>query len=130
MKTITTWKADHRFESVNEDNRVHVDGDRKEGFNPKALLLTALGACSGIDIVDILGKMRVEFTKLEVEVEAEQTEDYPKVFRDIFMRFSIRTDAANKDKVLKAINLSLDKYCGVAAMLRKNSPIHFELTLL
>ena len=130
MKTVTTWKAAHRFESVNESNSILVDGDREEGFNPKAMLLTALGACSGIDVVDILTKMRVEFSGLQVEVEADQTEEHPRVFRNFNMHYLVRTDAANEEKVRKAINLSLEKYCGVAAMLRKNSPIHYELTLL
>ena len=130
MKTVTTWNAAHRFESVNESNSILVDGDREEGFNPKAMLLTALGACSGIDVVDILTKMRVEFSGLQVEVEADQTEEHPRVFRDFNMHYLVCTDAANEEKVRKAINLSLEKYCGVAAMLRKNSPIHYELTLL
>lgn len=130
MKTSTTWKHDHAFESRLEDNVFNIDGNRKEGPNPKALLLSAIAGCSGIDVVDILEKMRVPFSDFTIDVEAEQTTEHPKVFLDIYITYKIRTAAENEDKVKKAIDLSLDKYCGVSAMLRKNSPIHYKLEIL
>lgn len=130
MKTSTTWKHDHAFESRLEDNVFNIDGNRKEGPNPKALLLSAIAGCSGIDVVDILEKMRVPFSDFIIDVEAEQTTEHPKVFLDIYITYKIKTAAENEDKVKKAIDLSLDKYCGVSAMLRKNSPIHYKLEIL
>lgn len=130
MKTSTVWKHDKAFESTLEQNKFQIDGDRKEGPNPKALLLSAIAACSGIDVVDILQKMRVNFTDLVIDVETEQTTEHPRVFKDIWVLYKIRTGADNEDKVKKAIELSLEKYCGVSAMLRKNSPIHYKLELL
>lgn len=130
MKTSTTWKHDHAFESRLEDNVFHIDGNRKEGPNPKALLLSAIAACSGIDVVDILAKMRVELQGMEVDVEADQTDEHPRVFKDIHVLYKVKTDAANEDKVRKAIDLSLEKYCGVSAMLSKNSPIHYKLEIV
>lgn len=130
MKTTTTWKHEHAFESKLESNTFQIDGDKKEGPNPKALLLSAIAACSGIDVVDILGKQRVPFSKLEIDVETKQTEEHPRVFKDIHILYKIATDPANEDKVRKAIDLSLEKYCGVSAMLRKNSPIHYKLEVL
>lgn len=130
MKTTTTWKHAHAFDSQLEDNVFSIDGNRKEGPNPKALLLSAIAACSGIDVVDILEKMRVEFKGLIIDVETEQTTEHPKVFKDIWITYKINTAAENEDKVRKAIDLSLEKYCGVSAMLRKNSPIHYKLELL
>ena len=56
---------------------------RKDGFGPKALLLSGIAACSGIDVVDILEKMRVEFSDLTIDVETEQTDEHPKVFKEI-----------------------------------------------
>ena len=130
MKTTTTWKHEHAFDSQLEDNIFSIDGNRKEGPNPKALLLSAIAACSGIDVVDILGKMRVEFSGMVIDVESDQTEEHPRVFKDIWITYKINTAAENEDKVRKAIDLSLEKYCGVSAMLRKNSPIHYKLVLL
>jgi len=80
--------------------------------------------------VDILEKMGGPFTEFEIEVEAEQTEEHPKVYKDIMITYKIRTGKENEDKVRKAVDLSLEKYCGVSAMLRKNSPIHYTIELL
>lgn len=129
MKTTTTWKHGQAFESQLEQNVFSIDGNRKEGPNPKALLLSAIAACSGIDIVDILQKMRVQFSDLVIDVEAEQTTEHPRVFKDIWITYKLNTVKENEDKVRKAIDLSLEKYCGVSAMLRKNSPIHYKLEL-
>lgn len=129
MKTSTKWKHDKAFESTLEQNVFNIDGNRKEGPNPKALLLSAIAACSGIDVVDILTKMRVVFSDLTIDVETEQTEEHPRVFKDIHVLYKIKTAQENEDKVRKAIDLSLEKYCGVSAMLRKNSPIHYKLEL-
>lgn len=129
IKTTTTWLNDHRFESEHEGNRISVDGDKKNGHGPKALLLSALAGCSGVDMVDILAKMRVKFSDLTIEVQTEQTDENPKVFKEIEIIFRIKTDIENEDKVKKAIELSLEKYCGVSAMLRKNSAIHYKLEL-
>lgn len=129
MKTITKWKKEEEFESRQEAHHITLDGNRKNGFNPKALLLSGLAACTGIDVVEILEKMRVPVSGLEIEVEAEQTDTHPKVFKEINITYKLRTDAANESKVKKAIDLSLDKYCGVAAMLKKNSPITYKLVI-
>ena len=129
MKTITKWKTKHEFESWQEHNSIQLDGSRQNGFSPKALLLAGLGGCSGIDVVDILQKMRVEFSNFEIDVETTQTEENPKVFNDIFITYKIKTNKKNEDKVKKAIDLSLEKYCGVSAMLQKNSPIHYKLLI-
>lgn len=128
-KTTTKWKKDHEFTSYLDHNSIDIDGNRKQGFGPKALLLAAIAGCSGIDVVDILGKMRVEFSDLEIDVEAGQTTEHPKVYTDIYITYKMKTDAANEDKVKKAIDLSLEKYCGVSAMLRKNAPIHYKLEI-
>lgn len=127
MKTTTTWKTRHAFDSYKESSKIEIDANG--GFNPKALLLSGLAGCTGVDIVDILEKMRVLFADLVIEAEADQTDDPPKVFKTIHLTYRIKTEEENRDKVKKAIELSLDKYCGVAAMLKKNSGIEYELVL-
>jgi len=129
-KTTTTWINEQEFESEHEGNRIKVDGNKRNGHGPKALLLSGLAGCSGIDVVDILHKMKVEFADFSIEVEADQTEEHPKVFKDISVTYRLRTAADNLEKVQKAINLSLDKYCGVAAMLKKNSAIRYTVEIL
>ena len=129
MKTTTSWKTAHEFESDNEGNKIILDGDRKNGFSPKALLLSGLAACSGIDVVDILTKMKVQFSDFVIDVEADQTDTHPKVFKEMMITYQIKCDPADTEKVRKAIDLSLDKYCGVAAMLKKNSNLVYNLVV-
>lgn len=127
MKTTTIWKSGHAFDSFQENARIEIDATN--GFGPKALLLTGLAGCSGIDVVDILEKMRVPFAGLEITAEAEQTEEHPRVFKTIHLVYHLVADEDQRDKIRKAIDLSLEKYCGVAAMLQKNSQIEYEIRL-
>lgn len=128
-KTVTKWNEAHQFTSILGQNSIELDGSKQHGFGPKALLLSGLAACSGIDIVDVLKKMRVEFSHFEIDVEADQTDEHPRVFKDILITYKIKTDKENEDKVIKAIDLSLEKYCGVSAMLKKNSAIDYTLEI-
>jgi putative redox protein len=129
MKTTTTWKKNHEFISEHEGNFINVDGDKKTGNGPKSLLLSGIAGCSGIDVVDILNKMKVEFSDLVIDAEAELTDEHPKVFTVINITYKIKTGKENEDKVRKAIDLSLEKYCGVSAMLKKNSPVNYTLEI-
>jgi putative redox protein len=129
MKVTTIWKKKHEFESQQGHNAIKLDGGKENGFSPKALLLAGLAGCSGIDVVDILEKMRVEFSDFTINTEAEQTDDHPKVFKMILITYNIKTAKENEEKVRKAIDLSLEKYCGVSAMLKKNSPVNYKLVI-
>ncbi len=129
MKTTTRWKKGHHFTSKQDQHSIDIDGSKEKGISPKALLLSALAGCSGIDVVDILEKMKVPFTSFTIDVEADQTDEHPKVFKDINIIYHINTGQENEEKVKKAIELSLDKYCGVSAMLKKNSGINYTLDL-
>src|SRR5687768_7230926 len=112
ISTTTKWIKGQEFEASHEGNRIKIDGDKKNGHGPKALLLSGLAACSGIDVVEILVKKRVVFSDLEITVETEQTTEHPKVYKDILVIFRLKTAAENEEKVRKAIELSLEKYCG------------------
>lgn len=129
MKTVTTWRKEHEFEADHEGNTIRIDGEKKNGHGPKALLLSGLAGCSGIDVVDILGKMKIEFSDFIIEAEAELAEDHPKVFTSVHITYKMKTDIGNEERVKKAIDLSLEKYCGVSAMLQKNSPVNYTLII-
>jgi putative redox protein len=128
METITTWKTGHAFESFQGNAKIEIDSDA--GFSPKALLLTGLAGCTGIDVVDILEKMRVPYAALQIDARADQTTELPKVFKSIHLIYRIKTGEENREKLKKAIELSLEKYCGVAAMLKKNSGISYEIMIM
>lgn len=128
MKTTTIWKGGMAYDSFQNGAKVELNSGA--GFGPKALLLTGLAGCSGIDVVEILEKMRVPFANLEIDAEAEQTEEHPRVFKTIHLTYKVKTEEENREKVRKAIDLSLEKYCGVAAMLKKNSAIEYSIILV
>ena len=94
------------------------------------MLLASLSGCSAMDVVDILTKMKVAFTKLEIEAEAEQTEEHPKVFKYINMVYRVDVLPEDMDKVKRAAALSHDKYCGVSAMLAKHCTINYSIELI
>ena len=135
MKTITNWEGDLAFNSSFDGHAISLNGASDSngirlGYSPKALLLSGLAGCSGIDVVEILNKMRVAFTKLIIEAEAEQTEEHPKVFKEIYVTYKSDVAEDDLDKLKRAIELSVTKYCGVAAMLSKNSEIITKAELI
>lgn len=127
MRTVTTWIQGREFESENNNQKIRIDSGG--GFRAKALLLSGLSACSGIDVVEILEKMRVPFRNLEIDAQAETSDSDPKVFLDILLTYKVEIEEEYRPKLQKAIDLSLEKYCGVAAMLKKNSPIRYEIQI-
>jgi putative redox protein len=97
------------------------------GPSPKQLVLAGLAGCTGMDVASLLKKMRVEYDSFEIYTEADLTEEHPKVFSEIRLVYRFKGENIDKAKVEKAVNLSKDRYCGVSAMLKKNSPIHFRI---
>ena len=136
MKTITTWVDALAFNATADTGQtVRIDtsiegGGLGTGMNPKKMLLAALSGCSGMDVVEVLKKMKVEFSKLTIEAEAEQTEEHPKVFKFINMVYRIDANPDDLDKVKRAVSLSQEKYCGVSAMLAKHCVINYSIILI
>jgi putative redox protein len=135
MQTITIWKEGLAFDSTYDGHTIELNGatgedGRRLGFGPKALLLSGLAGCSGIDVVDILGKMKIPFHKLEITAEAEQTDEHPRVFKEITIIYRIKTEPENEGRVKRAVALSLEKYCGVAAMLSKHTDIISRIEII
>jgi putative redox protein len=131
-KISTVWKDKMAFESQLGSHVVRMGttpalGD-DSGPSPKQLVLAGLAGCTGMDVVSLLRKMRVDFKDFEINIEADLTEDHPIVFSEIRMSYLIFGKDVNKDKVKKAIDLSQEKYCGVSAMLKKNSPISYTIS--
>lgn len=129
MHTTTKWIKELSFEGSHGNHVVHIDTTKEgsTGMNPKRLLLCSLSACSGMDVVGILDKMKVKYSKLEITAEAQQTEEHPKVFKEIFLTYTTDAPKEDADKVKRAVELSKDKYCGISAMLAKHCPIHFTI---
>jgi len=122
------WKGNLSFDAevdgfhFNIDTSVDKGGDNT-GPRPKALLLAALSGCSGLDIVSILKKMRIDNYSLTIEADADSTDEHPKTYHTIRIRFLFTGNDLPKDKIINAVELSITKYCGVYAMLKQASTI-------
>lgn len=124
MKAHLTQLQGMKFEAHVEDTpAIRFDADQKEppieGPSPmQATLLAAMG-CTASDIVWILDKQRVPFTKLEIDGEAERAKEEPKVFTKVHLHYRVYGEGIKESAVKRAIDLSAEKYCSVGIMLRR-----------
>jgi putative redox protein len=118
------WKDGLQFDILQNNKTLRIDANPDEtastGFRPKALILSALAGCTAIDVIEILTKMRVEFSEFKIDVAADVSEEHPKVYTKVYLTYNIKlANSADQDKMQKAVNLSQEKYCGVSAMMVK-----------
>jgi len=115
-----TWVQNEQFIGTDSTNHSIVLSTAKDGTGskPSDMLLVALGACSGVDVVGILVKKRQNFTGLQIEVSGQQDTDPPWTFRKLHIEYIVRGKGISEKAVQQAIELSEDKYCSVAATLR------------
>jgi putative redox protein len=88
--------------------------------SPMEVVLESLAACSLMDIIIILKKKKKRLVTIDVELDADRAEEAPKVFTAIRIGYRLRSPDCSLVEFEKAITLSLDKYCSVAAMLRSS----------
>jgi len=122
------WVGKERFVAQSPSGHmVALDSDRSStgAPGPMELLLVALGACTATDVVSILAKKRQKLESLEVEVSGERAAESPTVWMKLEIVYKLRGDL-DEQAVKHAIQLSEEKYCSVAAMLRKTAPITFR----
>ncbi len=119
------WVGKERFVAQSPSGHmVALDSDRASNGapGPMELLLIALGACTATDVVSILAKKRQRLDSLEVEVSGERSEMPLRVWTKLEILYKLRGSLDEK-AVQHAVHLSEEKYCSVAAMLRKTAPI-------
>ena len=123
----TTWIGNNQFESTNRGgNLIMADGDEK-GYGPKMLMLSSLAGCSGLDVVSLLKKMRAEVEAFTMDIEANLTDEHPKYYDKVKVTYNFYGTDFKKDKIEKAVNLSVDKYCGVMKMFRQFAEVTIEI---
>lgn len=120
----TTWNSNMEFDSEINGHHIILDANAEVGGNdkgprPKGLLLTALTGCTGMDVVSILKKMKVEDYKFWMEADADQTTEHPKYYSKIYLTYNFEGDKLPFEKIKKAVKLSEESYCGVSFMLAK-----------
>ena len=128
------WKGKMSFETKIGNHTIVMDaapdsGGDDSGVRPKPLILAALAGCTGMDVVSILAKMKVTYSKLSIITDGEINDEHPKKFNDINVIFSFEGDNLPVDKIENAINLSKDKYCGVAATLKDSVRLTYQIMI-
>lgn len=113
----SVWRGGLMFDSGVGDRVHQIDGNSKLAPSPVETLLSALGTCAGSDVVDILTKQRTAPRKMEVDVVATRRAEFPRRVMSLEVTFTIEGAGLEAPQVERAIALSVEKYCTVAASL-------------
>ena len=132
----TLWRGNMVFESDNPRwPSLTMDasedfGGTNSGMAPKAMMLSSLAGCSGLDVVSVLNKMKVILDDFKMIVEGELTDEHPKYYHTVTVDYHFYGKDLKESKINKAVDLSIDKYCGVMEMFRGfatiNTTVHIH----
>jgi putative redox protein len=124
-----------RFDAANNRGRMVVmdveqdAGGTDAGPSPMQAVLMAMAGCTGMDVVSILRKMRASLEGLIIHVEGARAAEHPKVFTGIHLRYQVWGVGLEHEPVERAVTLSLEKYCPVAAMLKKTADVTYDVVI-
>jgi putative redox protein len=129
------WMGDMGFEAAIREHRILMDanadsGGHNKGPRPKPLLMASLAGCTGMDVMSILKKMKVEVKDLNIRVEGTIAEEHPKIYTSIHLIYEFQGENMPMDRLMRAIELSQEKYCGVSLSLQKAMPVTWEIKIL
>lgn len=132
VEVTTTWLGEMRFESTNPSgHNLFIDageenGGKGEGYRPKALMLSGLAGCAGLDVASLIKKMKLKVDGFKIDIEANLTDEHPKYYDKVTMHFHFYGDELNEKKLQRSVDLSIEKYCGVMEMFRQFSELNIE----
>lgn len=135
INTVTTvWNEKMLFTSDNPSGDTFTidapdDDTQSQGLRPKAMMLSALAGCSGLDVVWLLKKMRAEVSEFKMVTKGELTDEHPRYYRKVTLEYHFYGSDLQEEKINKAVNLSVEKYCGVMEMFRKFADVKTEVYL-
>jgi putative redox protein len=135
QETLLSWKGNMAFETELFGHKLTLDasaeaGGENKGPRPKVLMLTALAGCTGMDVISILKKMKIEPEAFNVRVDGFLTDEHPKYYEKMHLIYEFKGKDLQEDKLVKAIELSQEKYCGVSALYKKAIEITYEIKIL
>ena len=130
----TIWRENNIFDTEIDGHTISIDLGKEQGGDdagprPKKLLLISAAGCSGLDIVEIARKMRIDLKKFEIRIDAEMTEEHPKQYTSLKVIYAFEGENLPMEKLERACNLSFENYCGVLAMYRKAVPVSYEVVV-
>ena len=128
----TTWKKKMQFESTNPSGETFLinageeNGGEGAGLRPKAMMLSALAGCSGLDVASLIEKMKLEVEDFKIETSANLTEEHPKIYDQVTVEYHFYGANLNEERLNRAVDLSVEKYCGVMEMFRKFATVEVK----
>ncbi|RAV27574.1 OsmC family protein [Sinomicrobium soli] len=127
----TKWLGKMAFESTNPAGTLKIDaspedGGEGNGLRPKALMLSAVAGCSGLDVASLIRKMKLEVDDFVIETDAELTDEHPKYYSEVTIDYHFHGPALDEKKLQRAVDLSVEKYCGVMEMFRHFAKINIR----
>lgn len=136
MKARVKWVQDRTFlgesgsgHSVVMDGAPEAGG-RDLGVRPMEMLLLGMGGCTAFDVVEILQKGREPIEDCVVELDGDRSEEIPKVYTRIRVRYIVTGNGLNPTKVERAVKLSAEKYCSATIMLAKTADVTHEIEIV
>jgi putative redox protein len=124
------WDGEQRFDAGRPGGAVlRLDGTGKTGQSPVDVLLSALAACTGIDILEVLAKRKTPVERFEVEVVGERADVVPRRILAIQLIYRIDGAGIERDQATRAIDLAINKYCSVRDSLATDIEISWSMTL-
>lgn len=106
-----------------------ASGGHDSAPTPKEMLLFALGGCTGMDVVGILRKMRVQPRSFEVKVHGNLQEEVPRAFIDFTLEYHFEGEGLPLDSLERAVVLSQEKYCSVSMTLQPAHAIGWAIVV-
>jgi putative redox protein len=128
-----TWDKDLRFVGVADSGfpvRMSSPSGADAGVGPVELTLMALAACTAMDVISILLKKQEEVSEFHVQAHAERATSYPKVISGAVLEYVVTGKTIREASLRRAIELSVEQYCPVHAMLSKAFPIELRYSIL
>ena len=128
METSMKWEGGQKFSAMSlhglpiSTDAGKKGGGNEDGYKPTELLLWGVAGCTGIDVVRILEKKRQKLESLEIFIEADQNDEFPKPFHAIRVRYVATGDVSEK-ALAQAIELSESKYCVVSQTVQRETKI-------
>ncbi len=129
MQNMTFLGVSDSGHEVRMDSSLEGGGE-DSAVRPMELVALAMGGCTGMDVISILRKKRQEVTHFDVKLHLERAEDYPRIFTSAWIVYEVGGKDVEEAAVLRAIQLSADKYCPVYAMLSEVFPIELRYRIL
>lgn len=129
----TFWRGSMQFESSNPSgetlwiNAGPENGGEGNGLRPKALMLSALAGCSGLDVASLIQKMKLEISDFHIDAKANLTDEHPKIYDAVQLEYHFYGSNLDEAKLKKTVDLSVEKYCGVMEMFRKFATVDVKL---